>query len=435
MNVLFLTTYNVDIYNEHFFTKNVWKELSKSNSTMLASILFSEDIDQSKILEDINNESLYFKLYIPIKQKNNREYIIKSIIGLYKQAVPDIIHSNMIEGYDIEAAKSLNIPIVITIHIGGFICPRSGGNGFLMYNDSICNKKVSDICMKCGCMDLPLPYLSYCILKILPKSLIRFIALKIQGKNIFYLTPLIGKYIQISERSKYIGLLKYAHIVAANQKLVNLLELNGVLKDNIELLPHGVKGRMALPFPAYHGKIIFYYLGRIQYSKGLHILIKAFDRIDKDKYELHIIGDAEKSRHEIKYEKLIRKISMGKNIIFHGRLPNDQIESVIKNCHVMIHPTICLEVYGISISESLSLGRPVLSTKCGGSEMQVIDGYNGWLISPNSIDEMTAKIKDIINNFQEVYNYHLNAKNPNRIEDYNLKLMNLYKKISVNGKE
>lgn len=67
----------------------------------------------------------------------------------------------MIEGYDIIAARKLNIPIVLTIHIGGFICPRGGGNGFLMYNDSICNQKIGKECMKCGCMDLPLPHLSY----------------------------------------------------------------------------------------------------------------------------------------------------------------------------------------------------------------------------------------------------------------------------------
>lgn len=427
MNVLFLTTYNVDIDHEHFFTKNVWNALSNFKFLKLGSVLFSMDITKSQIQRSFNNQREYYKLIIPYIYKSNDKYIINSIIELFKIAESDIVHSNMIEGYDIQAAKFLNIPIFITIHIGGFICPRGGGNGFLMYNDTICNQKIGKICMKCGCMDLPLSYISYFLLNIFPKPAIKYISNKIKNKNIFYVTPFINKYNQILNRKKYIDMLKYANIIAANKRLVDLLVLNCISEKNIKLLPHGVKNRVLLAFPEYRGKVIFYYLGRIQYSKGLHILMKAFDGIDNSKYELHVIGDAEKARKELRYEEHIKYLAKGKNIIFHRRLPNNEIESVIKNCHIMIHSTICLEIYGISISESLSLGRPVLATKCGGAEMQIIDNYNGWLVEPNSVIEMKKKIEHIINNFSEVHRLHLNSKNPNTIEDYTSKLVDFYK--------
>lgn len=429
MKILFLTTYNVSLEREHFFTINVWKELSKLSGSNLASVLFSEHLLESEIHVEERDGRNYYILTVPQSHSSDKDYILNSIIKLFEYVSPDIVHSNMIEGYDIEAAKHLNIPIVLTIHIGGFICPRGGGNGFLMYDDSICNQRVGRICMKCGCMDLPLPYLSYALLRILPKHFIRYISTKIENRNLFYITPLINKYIYIFNRIKYIQLMSYAHVIAANHKLVYLLEKNAIPKANIYLIPHGVKRRDKLPFPAYNGKVKFYYLGRIQYSKGLHILIKSLEGIDKSKYELHIIGDAEQGRKEQRYYSHIRALSKDKNVIFHGRLPNERIEDVIQECHVMIHPAIFLEVYGIAIAESLSMGRPILATKCGGAEMQVEDGYNGWLIDPNSVEEMRNKIIYVINHFDEVRACAEKACLPHSIELYSSDLQCIYEKI------
>lgn len=431
MNILFLTTFNVILEKEHFFTINVWKELSKNPELKLASLLIANGISEPTISIESRNEREYYLLTLPVEHIGDKNYIIESVQKFLQYIKPDVIHSNMIEGYDIIAAKRLNIPIVLTIHIGGFICPRGGGNGFLMYNDSICNQKIDKKCMKCGCMDLPFPHLSYFLLKILPKQIITYIANKIKNKNIFYITPLLNKYIQIQNRERYIQFFNYAHVIAANERLVHLLKINGVPSSNIHLIPHGVKERQRLPFPDYDGKIKFFYLGRIQYSKGLHVLMKAFRGIDMNKYELHIIGDAERAGHGYEYQKKIEQLAKSINVTFHGRIPNENIEEVIKGCHIMVHPAIFLEVYGISIAESLSMGRPVLATRCGGAEMQVKDGYNGWLISPNSVSEMHDKILYIIQHFSEVRICAEHSSLPHSIENYSLNLQSLYRQIKV----
>lgn len=429
MKLLFLTTFNVSLEQEHFFTINVWKELAKLPYSNLASIEFGEENTDTELLTEIRDGRNYYRLQIPRRRFHEEDFIISSLTILFNHIHPSIIHSNMIEGYDIIAAKKLNIPIVLTIHIGGFICPRGGGNGFLMYNDSICNQKIGKECMKCGCMDLPFPHLSYFLLKATPKESINYIANKIKNRNIFYITPLLSKYTNIQNRKEYIQLLNYAHIIAANERLIHLLKINSVPSSNIHLIPHGVKERRRLPLPDYDGKIKFFYLGRIQYSKGLHILMKAFKGIDINKYELHIIGDAEKAGHGFKYRKEIKRLSKKLNITFHGRIPNTEIEEIIKKCHVMIHPAIFLEVYGISISESLSMGRPVLATRCGGAEMQIKDNYNGWLVDPNSVSKMKNKVQYIIQHFHEVKTCAEHSKLPYSIEKYCTNLLSLYNLI------
>ena len=51
-----------------------------------------------------------------------------------------------------------------------------------------------------------------------------------------------------------------------------------------------------------------------------------------------------------------------------------------------------------SILESMAFGVPVIATTGGGTNEIVIDGYNGYLISPKDEDALYNKILDLLNN-------------------------------------
>ena len=431
MNLLFLTTYNVTIEREHFFTINVWNELCEQfnqeiDGIALATIVVVSEYVNPYISEEQCNGRTYYKLHYSSYLSDEEK--INEIVLFFKYIAPDVIHSNMIEVIDVEAAKKCNIPILQTIHIGGFICPRGGGNGFLKYDDSICDTTVSPHCFKCCVNDFPLPSVARWLYCLLPHRFCEWLYYKLRNKQIFYLTQFLIKVHETNERQKAIKTYKYATIIAANKRLMDLLALNG-LTDNVVLLPHGVNPRSRLPFPEVKDVVKFYYCGRIQYSKGLHNLLNAFNGIDKSLYELHIIGTAESSGPSQRYNRRIQKMAQGKNVIFHGILPNKEIESVIKDMHVMIHPAIFLEVYGLSIAESLSIGRPVLATRCGGAEMQVRDGFNGWLITPNNVVVLHDKIKEIIQKKESLPLLANNCSLPHPIQNYVEDLYELYQKI------
>lgn len=431
MKLLFITTLNVPLEQEHFFTKNVYEHLLKISDyenidiSLTTIYLSNKSIQQPEIIEQTIDNRQHYKCFIGNKSQKD---IVDVITRLMQQISPDVIHSNMIEGYDILAAQALGIPIVITMHIGGLICPRGGGNGFLNYKDQICDRAVSTSCAKCMLNDLPFPSLAHFLYSTSSLHLRKILLSKIGNKNVFYLSPLLSIDKRIEERIHIIETLSYAHLILANEKLVKMAKING-LSDKIHLLQHGVAPRQPLPIPSIDGKIKFYILGRIQYSKGIHNIIRAFDNIAPHRYELHIIGDAESARREQRYWQWIQKLAHGKNIIFHGRLPNNEIEHIIKDCHVMIHGTICLEVYGIAIAESLSLGRPVLATRCGGAEMQINDYDNGWLVKPNDVEDMHKTILAILDNPNDIMIKAKRTKLPMPISTYAKKLVSLYQKI------
>ena len=432
MKILFFTTYNITLIREHFFTKNVaislYSESIKINHEIEIVTISSHQPNKNELVYKTPQGDKIENKIIDISKCKNSSEITKNIINYIEKNKPDIIHSQMIEGFDIEAAKFLNIPIVNTVHIGGFICPRGGGNGFLKYDNSICDQPIGKTCEKCMSKNMPLPFFTFLLNKAIPRNFKLKLRNKI-NKNLFYVTPFLNLSFIPEEKKRFINLAKYSHIICANKKLIELCKVNG-LNSNLHLLPHGVKIRKRLPLPSLEEPIKFYFLGRIQFSKGLHIIIKALKEIPKNIYELHILGDADyMGKKEEKYFQKLKGCSKNLNIIWHGRVNNEKIEDYIKNFHVMIHPTICHEIYGIAIAESLSMGRPVLATRCGGAEMQIKDNFNGWLINPNDIQDMKKKILSIISNKEDIVKFSKNANLPYSIENYSKSLFELYSKI------
>lgn len=433
MKLLFLTTFDRSIDTEHVFTLNVLKALcrkfdAEGHELAIATIFSDAQSCNSFITEASYNGKHYYQLHL-FSSLSERGMVIE-IAELFRYIQPSVIHSNMKEIVDVAAAKLCQIPIVQTIHIGGFLCPRGDIHGFLKHDDTICDASVGRHCFQCCSKDFPLPPLSRFLYWLVPDSVKEWAYYRFYQRQIFYLSQFLIRSHDIVLRKNAIDVYRYATIVAANHRLKDLLALNG-LTDNVILLPHGVEPRPRLPIPSVDGKIKFYYLGRMQYAKGLHVLLQALEGIDNSLYELHVIGDTAPGRKAAKYKERIHRLAQGKPVIFHGELPNADIESVIKDMHVMVLPTICMEVYGLSIAESHSIGRPVIATRCGGSEMQVVDGVNGWLVAPNDVKVLHEKMLDVINHKEQIAAMGANCCLSHPIEDYINRLVEIYAHIEA----
>ena len=70
----------------------------------------------------------------------------------------------------------------------------------------------------------------------------------------------------------------------------------------------------------------------------------------------------------------------------------------IKDYHCLIHPTICLEVFGLDIAEALQQKKYIIATQCGGAEMQIHSKSDGILVAPNNVQELQNAICRYINN-------------------------------------
>ena len=422
MKTFYITRWNVPIEKEHVFIKTVWEELYKFSELELLTIL-TKDIPFSSL--SFIKELKTWIFSIPVSIRSNREAIIKEMQNAFEKIAPDLIHSNMQEGYELIAASKLKIPVVTTIHIGSVICPR-GGNGLWTKDDKICDGKIGKKCISCCCDELPCSSIAKSILRFTPPKIKKSLNNYFNLHQTFFFSRLFNIENGLVDRLQYMQNLANHYPIAANKDLYELLKYYNC---NPLLIPHGVKEREKIPLPPTDNKIKFYYIGRISHQKGLHIAIEAFKGIDNSLYEFHIIGESNLGRKNQQYFKRVIQSLKKINGFFHGYVENDKFDTYVKNWHVMIHPAIYHEIYGLTISEALSTGRPVLATKCCGSEMQIKNEKNGWLIPANDIEAMRMKIKEILDKKNELKSFYDNCSLPHKMPDYIKTLVKNYKQI------
>ena len=82
------------------------------------------------------------------------------------------------------------------------------------------------------------------------------------------------------------------------------------------------------------------------------------------------------------------------------------------------------------------MGRPVLASRCGGAEMQIEHGRNGWLVPANDVAALQKQLAALINNPEQVGAMVNNLGEVNSLEQHVADLLKLYHEVNPDfGKE
>lgn len=319
---------------------------------------------------------------------------------------PDIVHAHGYKAVFAKTCKELGIPCLVTAHHGGILCPAGA---LLNHKDKICTIKANaKDCLPCVLKSVRKGIYVWPLLKIF--SIKHQIAIGRFLKKLpflYYITPVGTAALSIHDKSKEWKSIyeNSTLLIAPSKAIANSMILNGASPEKTQLLPHGIP----LPLPTTNTTLKekgennrplkFFFVGRICHAKGVHIMLEAFNQINSDA-ELHIIGGAGNKTEESYASTLQRKHQENKKIIWHGKIPANQVNAIISPFDIMIHPTICLEIYGLTISEALAMGKPVVATRCGGAEMQIKDEENGILVEPNDVQSLKSGLMKIIDKRQ-----------------------------------
>lgn len=131
----------------------------------------------------------------------------------------------------------------------------------------------------------------------------------------------------------------------------------------------------------------FIFVGRLEDSKGLRILVKAWNEItDKRSWTLTIIGNGS-------LEKELRK---EKNIILKDFLSPSLLVTEFKNSGCFILPSL-QEPWALVIHEAASCSLPIIATNvCGATPVFVTQNYNGFIAKADDISSLKDKMMSII---------------------------------------
>ncbi|TLU83402.1 MAG: glycosyltransferase [Chlorobium sp.] len=366
----------------------------------------------------------------------NDDFSCRILRDIFVDVKPDVVHAHGMKSKMAEFCHELGIPCLVTAHHGGILCPAGA---LLNKNDAICKVKAShNACLPCVLNNIRWGGYAHFFLKMFSVHQRLKLAYYLQQYPFFpYISPVCTATLTIDEKiNEWSRIYRYSSkLIAPSRAIAESMMLNGAPAEKIAIVSHGsavpqvVRGKKN-DAPEYStSSLKFFFVGRISYEKGLHVLLKALSRISGENLvELHVVGGAE-TKNEIRYLLTLRKIYRhDERIVWHGKKKYADMNKLIEPFDVLVHPAICLEVYGLTIAEAHMMQKPVIATRCGGPEDQIRDGVNGLLVEPNNSEELRKAMEKLIKNRALIAIMSERAsEGVVTMEEHAQKLINLYR--------
>lgn len=135
------------------------------------------------------------------------------------------------------------------------------------------------------------------------------------------------------------------------------------------------------------------FIGTITAEKNLELVIDVINELNLlgDKFRLHIIGNGV---YEVSLRQYIEHQGFDRNFyIFHGRI-NEGASRILKDCDLMVLPGLG----GLAICDGMINSLPIITGKADGTELDLVDQSNGYVIQNLNKDILKDKIMYLFNN-------------------------------------
>ena len=147
----------------------------------------------------------------------------------------------------------------------------------------------------------------------------------------------------------------------------------------------------------------FLTVGSLSPRKGHGDLLSAFALKFREENAVQLRIGGEGLLQE-QLERQAMELGIDNQLRFLGPLDREQVRFEMKTCHAFVLPSH-YETFGVVLIEALSLGKPVISTRCGGPE-EIVTPKNGVLVSTKDIvglGEAMEAMRTNINRYDNVW--------------------------------
>ena len=133
--------------------------------------------------------------------------------------------------------------------------------------------------------------------------------------------------------------------------------------------------------------------------KGQDMIIKSLPKIlEEHPNTIYLIGG--RGKREKYLRELVYKLKLENNVIFIGLVPDEEISSHYQLCDIFVMTSRQIgndvEGFGIVYLEAGYWEKPVIAGRSGGVEDAVIDNETGFLVNPESPEEIAMAINKLL---------------------------------------
>jgi glycosyltransferase involved in cell wall biosynthesis len=315
----------------------------------------------------------------------------------------------------VRAAKARGLPVVFTYHTPTVSCTRGT---LLRWGEEICDGAIDvATCTACTLQAQGAPKGLAKALAQLPSPLTQPLAH----------TPLKGKLwtalqmrAMVQCRSEVFQefMAEVDHVIAVCDWVKRVLILNRVPEAKITLIRQGLchepPARATTPAlvetPDRSLRLVF--LGRLDPTKGLDVLIAAIGADPELKVTLDVYGVLQGDGQDAYQQKLQALIRADPRVVLKAPIPADQVVTTLGAYDLLVVPSQGLETGPMVVLEAFAAGVPVLGSRLGGIAELVSDGVDGLLVEADSGSAWTGVFKGLCDDRQALGQLKLSVRQP-----------------------
>jgi glycosyltransferase involved in cell wall biosynthesis len=187
-------------------------------------------------------------------------------------------------------------------------------------------------------------------------------------------------------------------VTTPTRRAANLLEaasgLTGVLAVSCGI--EASKFANQTPTTNREPRILF--LGRLDYEKHIHNLLRAVALLPKNlDVQVEIVGDGGEREY---LEKLAQELGIAKNVEFRGHITDQELPRAYERATLFAMPSIA-ELQSIATMEAMASGRPVVAADAMALPHLVHDGDNGYLFPPDDVEAFADRLLKVLTASQQ----------------------------------
>lgn len=156
------------------------------------------------------------------------------------------------------------------------------------------------------------------------------------------------------------------------------------------------KTKLIENYPHLKDKKIILFLSRINWIKGLDLLIKAYYKIIKERNNLHllIVGDDDGDGYRKKVEEWVNNYGISSMVTFTGTLTDDDKLEAYAGSDLFVLPSYS-ENFGMVVVEAMACGLPVVISNKVGISKEIGEGKAG-IITETTVESLYKGINVLL---------------------------------------
>jgi glycogen(starch) synthase len=200
--------------------------------------------------------------------------------------------------------------------------------------------------------------------------------------------------------------LQFRYVLAVSHAIrQELIEKTHITPENIHVIYNGINpapflrhSRLDRPITNDEPPKILY-AGGLSEHKGVHTLIEAFGRLqrqhDGQEVTLTILGSGHPD-YEACLHRLVEREGISSYVTFKSRVPREKVASVLGEHDIFVLPST-YEPLARMLQEAMAAGLAVVGTDAWGTREVIIQNVNGRTFQPQDADGLARQLIRLIN--------------------------------------